>query len=174
MGNCQLGYFKKYLSDGTSICQQCYSKCLTCMNSAINCLDCKPNLRLDTSQGNGNCVPCLEGCMNCTLNGDCIGACKRRYFSKDNKTCSKCDITCSSCNGSTNEDCLSCEAGLLLTNGSCTGCSSRCLTCSAPTVCSSCRSGMILDKGQCRSTCPNKTYLVGSQCLPCYVTCATC
>lgn len=85
---CSIGFFQKNLRNLRLVCQACYPGCVECANAAINCVSCKPNFQLDTSQGNGNCVPCPTGCLTCNLAGECVGGCRPKFFSlDDNKTC---------------------------------------------------------------------------------------
>ena len=175
----------QYLSTQNS-CLGCDVSCLTC-NGGLNnnCLSCNPSLFLyhgtcigscpagSFQNSSTTCADCSNGCSSCTSLSFC-SACIQHYFLSANQ-CSICDASCLTCGGSLNTNCLSCNPGIYLYQGSCfascpTGSyqfsSTTCANC--PLSCSSCSS-----LSNC-AACNSAYYLSGVQCLSCNPSCLTC
>lgn len=117
--------------------------------------------------------------------------------------CAACDASCSTCDGATAGQCLSCPAGSFflqqqqgqpqgscvqqcpvgsfadVTNQRCASCHPSCAECSqgaAADQCTACPPGTpLLYQGRCLSQCPPRTYAgPASECLACDATCALC
>jgi hypothetical protein len=109
-----------------------------------------------------------------------------------NGVCYTCDPSCSSCNGSSANNCIICQPLYYKNNGFCVlncpstkfsfsnstcGCSVDCLTCNnaSPTYCTNCKnSSLIAFNGKCIATCPQYTYLSNTTCASCPSNCISC
>jgi len=84
------------------------------------------------------------------------------YMSPANSgNCLACDITCASCTGSANNQCLSCYTNSYLSGGRCYSCDGTCMNCTAPGPfgCSACAVGKyLIPNGACESFCPAPLY----------------
>ncbi|KAL4481587.1 hypothetical protein ABPG74_007676 [Tetrahymena malaccensis] len=113
---------------------QNFFTCQLCTN--LNCQECqKSDLNI--------CTSCKQSQF--LYKGDCIQSQPDSTYCQDNK-CYDCDISCSSCNGPSNNNCITCKAGTNRslvgtqclcnegyyedTSKTCSQCSSTCLTCS--------------------------------------------
>ncbi|KAL4508729.1 hypothetical protein ABPG73_006115, partial [Tetrahymena malaccensis] len=123
--------------------------------------------------------------------GDCIQSQPDSTYCQDNK-CYDCDISCSSCNGPSNNNCITCKAGTNRslvgtqclcnegyyedTSKTCSQCSSTCLTCSGPSdkECLTCKNYMY--QNTCYDNPPSGTYCdpTTKQCNKCDQTCLAC
>ncbi|KAL4493947.1 hypothetical protein ABPG72_021964 [Tetrahymena utriculariae] len=142
------------------VCQNCDSSCATCSGPAnTNCLSCSGSNFLDSTTNS-----CVTTCPNGT------------YKNTTNNKCSPCDPTCTTCNGPSNSQCLSCTLPKYYQSS--TGqCVDNC-NLNYKTNCLSCSGSQFLDSAtnSCVTTCPNGTYqnLSNNQCSPCDPTCTTC
>ena len=83
-----------YYVDTNNNCGLCDSTCSTCNGAATtNCLTCNPS---------GS----TKYYMN--SNTTCITSCPLGYYGDANNDCKLCDSTCSTCDGSTATNCLTC------------------------------------------------------------------
>lgn len=143
----------------------CDPSCATCSGTAnTDCTSC--NQGFDHSNGmctsncpnhtypkNGECLACASSCTQCINSSTECTECTAPLVLK-NSAC--CDVSCATCSGTTNMDCLTCPDGTYLKNNQCLACSSPCATC-------------MTDDVTCHS-CLNNLSLVGSKC--CHPTCA--
>jgi hypothetical protein len=198
----------------SSECKQCPPGCNACNKN--NCIGCTNGLKLKGSECVKECGPgyfdniitcekCLDGncdtcspasvCKKCQANmylvestNTCVVVCPDgSYTNKEKGVCSKCDVGCSSCDGTAK--CKSCDKGLFLYNGVCnqscpqgfsalTGackqCSSGCVDCPNNTdVCESCSNSNLYNK-KCISECPRGTYTLNNKCIDCDRRCEEC
>ncbi len=96
---CPKGYFYNYDSDpDKNSCKKCNDKCNTC---AVN----NPDV----------CITCSEAMPLFILErNSCVNKCPEGFYADfKNMQCMKCDANCKSC-ANTNNNCLSCDKGLLL------------------------------------------------------------
>lgn len=77
-------------------------------------------------------------------------------------SCTDCDLSCATCDGSFETHCLTCYPGAYLTDDDepvCADCDSNCDECSGEaTTCTACAVDWILYDGTCVSACPDGTY----------------
>ncbi|EAR95046.2 TNFR/NGFR cysteine-rich region family protein (macronuclear) [Tetrahymena thermophila SB210] len=136
--NCNSNQFK----DNGS-CTDCDASCAACSGAdANNCLKCSGSLFL-----NQNTNTCVSSCPD------------SYYQNTSNNTCSKCDITCATCNGGTSSNCLTCNSQFIYQKST-----SKCI--------SSCPSGQYLNTNtnnceQCDATCLNCVGGSKNQCVDC-------
>jgi proprotein convertase subtilisin/kexin type 5 len=96
-------------------CGACHGDCGSCSggNTASDCLSCSDSSKILASH------PAKGPCTACGLN----------KFKSDVKTCSNCDSSCQTCQGTTLNDCLACPFGFINANhpaiGSCAACGSN-------------------------------------------------
>ena len=146
----------------------CDSSCQTCYGTqTTNCLSCNQNTILYENQ----CIipGCSENCGYCvtnvTVNVSLISSicksCKLGYFLSP--SCLACSSTCQTCNGLTENDCLSCNNGFYLNKNTntCDACYFSCFQCYGPQL------------GSC-SSCIEGYFQLESACHPCNETCKTC
>lgn len=117
---CSKGYF---ISNGG--CSNCIAQCDVCVNSNT-CSVCSTPFILV----NGSCCP--AGCSGCN-SAKCLGCYSGYLF--DGTKCNACPLSCGGC-----------------PNGMCNNvpsCSSGCLVCTSPSLCTKCSEGFYLDKGGC-------------------------
>ncbi|VBB28142.1 unnamed protein product [Acanthocheilonema viteae] len=91
--------------------------------------------------GNGPrmCVKCIDY----NVDGKCSNICPTEGFYMVNKNCSKCHPQCKTCNGSTEQDCITCR-NVRIQQG---------------------------NKWECLAECPAIHYFDGNECLPCDTAC---
>ena len=145
------------------------------------------------NKGNNTCMSCDSSCNNCTgagpsqcstcngtlllvqnLTGSyCIVSCNPIGYTQSSTTCLSCDLTCYTCNSTSNSDCTSCPNGTFLTKNyclyvcppatfpnttlsKCMSCDGSCTFCFGPTIdnCTGCITGMVLYNFTCTLTCP--------------------
>lgn len=119
--------------------------------------------------------------------------CERGFYACSLTPATACSSSCSSCSGSANY-CLTCNNGLLASNGSCVSscpsntfsssgtcvtCHPDCATCSGGSFsqCSSCNKNLpVLTNGRCLATCSQNQYFdtTSSTCQSCDGSCASC
>ncbi|XP_033109451.1 proprotein convertase subtilisin/kexin type 5-like [Anneissia japonica] len=151
------------------------------------------------------CPPLCQECSNnlCTKCNDgytlYYGGClsnncdAKKYF--NGTDCKDCDVTCETCLGPSNADCLTCLSGNLLKNGLCVSncpegsykvessdecgeCHPTCRNCDGPSQydCLKCQNDMYMSfDNSCHNECPPGFYYDSeSDCQPCDKTCRTC
>ncbi|KAH9010792.1 insulin-like growth factor binding protein [Lactarius pseudohatsudake] len=150
----------------------------TTASNGTQCASCAPGFFLD---GNGNCAICQLGCQQCADGSGICVACKQGFTQNANDrtkcdavqsvtttgtvcpdgsfsngaTCQPCSPSCSTCSGSTSNDCIVCGNGQFSLAGSCVptdsngvcagssmiannnkhecdGCPSKCTSCGIP------------------------------------------
>ena len=160
------------------ICLPCDESCKTCSDiSNTDCITCfEPN----TIQS-GKCVPPNP---NCTVDDGKVLV---------NNECLPCDESCKTCNGISNQDCLSCNPPLVLSGSACVTpinctdgevqianecypCDETCKTCSGITSsdCIECIDGYEKDGDECVPVCETYEYKLNGVCYPCDKDCETC
>lgn len=88
-----------YYSSTDNICMKCINNCETCESSSI-CISCQNNYFF--------------------YNKTCTNLCPDGYYSDiSSKTCLKCDVSCQSCYGQSNDKCMKCTNGYFKKNSSC-------------------------------------------------------
>ncbi|XP_015590676.1 furin-like protease 2 isoform X3 [Cephus cinctus] len=159
---------------------------------------------------NNTCVPCEANCASCQDRPDrctscehhlvmhenkCYAACPLYTYETQDYNCAPCHSTCETCNGTSDNQCISCRPGLFSLDGSCRSscpagysadkkrrecvpCPPGCATC-ATSSCTSCIEGWSLNKkGLCapetRARCDSSEYFEDGHCRPCHSTCETC
>ncbi|EAR91964.2 transmembrane protein, putative (macronuclear) [Tetrahymena thermophila SB210] len=156
---CNTGYFPS-----SNQCSQCDNSCLTCKGSSSN-----------------NCLSCKDGYYFYTDTTTCSQTCNIQggYFATQN-TCSPCNKTCSTCNGLSNTQCITCATGLYKYGGdnlckvcptnsnqgkvsNCQSSKQQCLynnqtkNYELTDVCSICNQGYTLSNNTCVQICPLTT-----------------
>lgn len=151
----------RFVDQSITGCLACSSACVSCVDSADNCLKCKiqlatgkcastcPDGSFNTTTG--VCVPCHSDCATCSgpsfnhclkcpperpvfNNGRCLRTCdnKNQFFDHSTSSCQVCDPSCSSCSGP--GQCLACsDSSAVLKNGKCL--STNCLVLSGLGMC---------------------------------------
>ncbi|EAR91963.2 transmembrane protein, putative (macronuclear) [Tetrahymena thermophila SB210] len=171
---CQISQGQYYDSSAKK-CTNCFLNCLQCTNSS-NCQLCKPGYYPNSnqcSQCNNQCLTCngpnQNNCLSCnsglylyTNNSTCQPTCNTAggYFINQN-TCSPCDQTCATCNGSSSTQCITCATGYYKY-----GADNLCKTCppnSTQTVLSNCQSSSL----QCLLNNQTKKYELTNVCSVC-------
>lgn len=180
----------------------CGSKCTSCQI---------PNFSVASIMSQVQCTGCLPGYV--LSQEACVQSCPSSTFLSptDNLTCTgslthncafpacslilatACSSSCSSCSGNANY-CLTCNNGLLASNGSCVSscpsntfsssgacvtCHPDCATCSGGSFnqCTSCNKNLpVLTNGRCLATCSQSQYFdtTSSACQSCDGSCASC
>lgn len=112
--DCSLCIELHYLNPETKSCMQCDESCIKSCSGATSsdCEECKEGWE---RSDNGTCVDLDE----CSIDKDkCKGStyCVNEIGSF---SCKECDPSCDGCTGSTGEDCIACNTGYELINGSC-------------------------------------------------------
>jgi proprotein convertase subtilisin/kexin type 5 len=171
-----------YANSFARSCLACLIPCLTCSNSATNCLTCV------TSGGKYLLL----------YNNQCYSTCPVLTFT-NGSACLACDTVtakCATCNGTTS-NCTSCNSGDYLSQPGSGTCVATCTnspyllqdvqngvcvqTCPSNMItnpnntCTVCSSGYI-SGGACTGTCPAQTYpdTTLKACMPCHANCSSC
>lgn len=161
-------------------CLPCSFACLTCTNSATNCLSCHPGSFLQYNQClstcsvgyfqfNNACSPCSYPCATCSLSPLNCTSCQSLYIYFQSSCISLCPTTYYS----TNNSCQPCRYP-------CRTCQTNYISLTTSAYCLSCVSNSAtvyyLDSGACVTKCPENSY--GDQstlaCRPCIFPCLTC
>ncbi|KAL4462387.1 hypothetical protein ABPG72_009214 [Tetrahymena utriculariae] len=165
----------QYYDFSTKTCMTCFQNCLQC-TSSTNCQLCKPGYSPNSNQ----CSPCNNSCLTCngpnsnnclscnsglylyTSNSTCQQTCNTGggYFANQN-TCSPCDQTCSTCNGSYSTQCITCTTGLYKFGGD--NLCKACPTTSTQTNISNCQNS----QQQCLYNNQTKSYELTGVCSIC-------
>lgn len=100
-----------------------------------------------------------------------------------------CHSTCETCQGGTENSCLTCAPPLLLQDGGCVAvcgagvyqeagrcapCLHACTACVSRLNCTACAPGLRLQSGECRASCAPGYYSDRGLCSKCYLSCQTC
>jgi hypothetical protein len=219
--NCVCSSGIGYFLGPNDTCQACDSKCRACNALSTTCTSCKASLTLmegvctcsqnylQLSTATMECLPnpCTGLCKRCSINGsqcslcgdnaspDATGCVCNAGFYLSQNTCLPCHLSCATCSGALETNCLTCKDQLTLTSGACPcpaktyrdtldgrcrACHSTCDTCSGPklTDCLTCRPGTIApvqqSDGSCR--CPSKSFWNAQTllCEACNAKCAEC
>ncbi|XP_044019968.1 furin-like protease 2 isoform X2 [Aphidius gifuensis] len=157
------------------------------------------------------CVPCPPGCDNCATEEctSCIDGwslnkkklcspisrskCQQNEYYDNSNTCKLCHDSCETCDGSNDNNCISCLSPYLLEGRKCISqcddgfyseaqslrticspCLHTCKTCVSRLNCTACQDGLQLQSGECRSTCAQGYYSDRGTCSKCYLSCKTC
>ncbi|CAG9331567.1 unnamed protein product [Blepharisma stoltei] len=183
-----------YLDAANYYCRPCDSSCATCNGkNANNCLTCPSAGTIYFTSDNkclSSCTPQYNFYNTTSVRYECISTCpnKHYYITADLTSCLPCDSTCLTCNGSANNNCLSCDMTGTYPyktpdNYCVSSCPSNlykntlgtemlCVTDCGPTYLNFQDSQGVL---QCVSSCPVNHYYVNSgYCKPCDSTCLTC
>jgi len=173
-GVCQNNCPSGMVADKDNVCVSCKDK---------NCNKCDAN---DLSK----CSQCNNGYL---LQPDltCNSKCPAKYYNHLNERClpcsNNCDICrnekeCTVCSGKMvldqNNMCTDkCEKGYVEVQGKCVKCKDKnCAKCQSndQAICEVCLPGFYLYKGECVSSCPEKTFALGSNCVNCDANCLKC
>lgn len=188
--NCNNGY---YMQDNK--CVRCESGCEIC-ESYHQCKQCKNGFYLHDNNGDMDCEPCSEGCMDCNNeNHDCT-KCFPGFYEATQGTsgklkCMPCSQNCQSCEKTTGHPCTQCFEGYYPDNNKCAKCQLPCSSCSSETECTKCVNGYLLEGTSCKTpcspecqscektannclTCHSGYQLSGSTCIQCPTGCKTC
>ena len=150
--NCTKCADDKVLTDGACVTPNCVS-----WDYVFDEVDGRCNGDCDCD-GSRRCSP-DKYCQECD---DLVRSFPSIYNADD---CPVCNTTCWTCNGPNADDCLSCDKGLVLVNGTCVPCDDSCAECIGVTDsdCTKCNSPLELVNSQCVPPQP-----------PCDCTCLTC
>ena len=160
--------------------------CSPCTDFVPDCLTCSET---------GQCFSCGNGAR--LFNNTCVAECPARYYNNAG-VCARCDSTCLSCNGQTENDCLTCDitrvldtrdsrsecvdacangfAAVQQNNGQlrCEACETPCTRCLGNvSFCTKCTQGVAND-GACVTACPVTRLAVDGLCQDCQGDCYTC
>ncbi|KAL4480121.1 hypothetical protein ABPG74_020637 [Tetrahymena malaccensis] len=175
--NCQACLINQgqYYDTSSKTCGSCLQNCLQCTSSS-NCQLCKPGYYPNSNQcspcnsscltcngpNSNNCLSCTNGLYFYTSNSTCQQTCNTvgGYFVNQN-TCSPCDNSCATCNGSSSTQCITCASGFYKYGGD-----SLCKSCpvlSTQTTVSNCQSSQL----QCLYNSQTKNYELTGVCSIC-------
>lgn len=191
--SCEEGYWK---SKELESCEPCHASCKTCSGGNQNnqCTSCITSFYIKNNyceQCSSNCLECKNTAEQCVVCHDkyyldlrylnCVASCPdETWKSSIDLKCVVCDVSCKTCSGSSDNNCLSCPEKKYLTEGKCvavcldgffsdnnlkkcTVCHSSCKTClgSSLSDCSLCFSNTYflkineeLNIGSCYIECP--------------------
>lgn len=179
VSDCPIGFYKNSL---TYVCSNCHISCLSCSGELMNeCLTCNTGFNLINNE--------------CRLIEPISIECDTGFYRNiiDN-VCNLCHLTCESCIGPLETDCVSCNnlfpflyIGTCITKcpnsyysakGICESCDPACISCSGPlkTNCLQCLNGNFLENGICVTKC-SETYWINNDtltCEKCINPCLTC
>ena len=150
-GSCAIGYSNA----ANGACITCSYPCVTCTSTG-SCATCSNPYYILTPSSNGTCFAAtVSNCLsyNATNSTMCLGCATSYTLNTTNNTCNfLCNTVCATCSGSNSSQCLTCPAGTLFANNTCTLCATGCSSCNA-TVCLGCLDGFYLITGECKN-CP--------------------
>lgn len=181
---CPKGY---YANPNTGLCELC--------PVGLFCIACDYN----TTSLAPYCTSCRYGYYYQSSSYTCLSSCNSsQYKNSWNNSCDLCEVSCQTCNGPSDSNCLSCPTNVkYLLNGTggyclnacpsvgyvplgnnCERCDVTCNTCNgvSSSQCAVCKSGYYLSSGYCRYICPNGTFpdSVTGNCSTCHITCSYC
>ncbi|KAM4634072.1 proprotein convertase subtilisin/kexin type 5 [Polymixia lowei] len=157
---------------------------------------CDPECSEDGCEGPGpqQCVTCIHFFLKFKNNTrSCVSECPAGFWG-DRRRCKRCYSSCESCTGSRSNQCISCQPGHHLTEGTntctagcgdnyyldhdantCRKCSENCLKCTSSSICTECKPGTSLQGNRCQRSCgPGFYNEQENTCQPCHQACATC
>uniref|UniRef100_A0A4W3IY08 Proprotein convertase subtilisin/kexin type 5b n=1 Tax=Callorhinchus milii TaxID=7868 RepID=A0A4W3IY08_CALMI len=161
-------------------CERCHFSCATCAGQGQeSCTRCAPSFYME----DWRCV------LSCS-----VGYFLDQPYENAEKTCRRCDPSCSTCIGHGERNCSTCPSGYNLEDGACVlgtvckdgeyidekekcqQCDFVCDKCSGPgeDKCISCVVTRLLDEGHCVLSCPIGKFQINVQCHRCHHTCRAC
>ncbi|EWS76002.1 zinc finger lsd1 subclass family protein (macronuclear) [Tetrahymena thermophila SB210] len=211
-----------YIDKSIQFCNKCpqEKKCQKC-NNDLKCTECQSGLYLFNQdnciscgegyfQNGKNCFKCTENCQICAdqnkckkcsqnfylFNGgaSCIPCNSQGQFQQSD-TCQLCDVSCSKCQGMTQNDCLECKDskqfsykgkceacsrdGVFQNGRQCFDCAQNCKSCTGVEIekCTQCIDTFSFQQDKKCIICPtqDKYFIDGNNfCLKCHDTCQTC
>ncbi|XP_043658322.1 furin-like protease 2 isoform X2 [Drosophila teissieri] len=192
--------------------------CLTCAPAHLHvidlavCLQFCPDGYFENSR-NRTCVPCEPNCASCQDHPEyctscdhhlvmhehkCYSACPLDTYETEDNKCAFCHSTCATCNGPTDQDCITCRSSRYAWQNKCLiscpdgfyadkkrlecmPCQEGCKTCTSNGVCSECLQNWTLNKrDKCivsgSEGCSESEFfsLSEGQCRPCHASCGSC
>ncbi|EAR93938.2 H-type lectin domain protein (macronuclear) [Tetrahymena thermophila SB210] len=165
-----------YCLNNPKVCYDCDSTCLTCQDSATNCLKCVSPLYLyqnkcssSIQQGtycdeNHICLACNQSCSTCINNANLCTSCINGYYFYNN-ICTKDQPNQTYCKQSLSQQYQKCFS-----------CDMKCKKCSGPfyNQCSECLNNYYFYKNSCYIDQPEQTTCQNYKCQPCFNLCQTC
>ncbi|XP_017055608.1 furin-like protease 2 isoform X2 [Drosophila ficusphila] len=192
--------------------------CLTCAPAHLHvidlavCLQFCPDGYFENSR-NRTCVPCEPNCASCQDHPEfctscdhhlvmhenkCYSACPLDTYETEDNKCAFCHSTCATCNGPTDQDCITCRSSRYAWQNKCLiscpdgfyadkkrlecmPCQEGCRTCTSNGVCSECLENWTLKKrDKCilsgSESCSESEFFSQTEghCSPCHETCGSC
>ncbi|KAM9742841.1 proprotein convertase subtilisin/kexin type 5b isoform 1-T1 [Menidia menidia] len=172
-----------YYNGHRRTCEICHRACATCAGTGIEA-----------------CTKCADGYF--LEDWRCVLTCSPGYYfseqTSDNgqvqRSCKKCDVSCSECLGPGERNCSNCVSGYNLESGVCVVstickdgeymsphgkchlCDATCQQCTGPESedCTSCPAHRLFDEGRCVIRCQAGHYPMGGRCNLCHHTCQEC
>ena len=151
------------------VCQNCDPACFMCNGTtATDCIECD-----------------VTGPTPLLQNQACVASCSAGFVLADQFYCDPCHFECATCDGTAQNNCLTCNTGsdhrlysttskrcfsacpdgTFESGSSCMDCNANCATCGgSASTCLSCSPGNFLYNAQCFSSCPSGTTPSGSIC----------
>ncbi|KZC04039.1 Furin-like protease 2 [Dufourea novaeangliae] len=193
---------------GQDSCLSCAPAHLRVTDLAV-CLQQCPEGYYENTE-NSTCVPCEANCASCQDRPDkctscehhlvmyenkCYAACPLYTYETQDYNCALCHSTCETCNGTAENQCISCRSGLFSLNGTCRAscpagysadkkrrecvpCPPGCATCATSTCTRCIDDWSINEEGLCapeqRDRCDTSEYYESGHCKPCHTSCKTC
>lgn len=219
---CGEGFFP---DTDSSVCSPCHPTCRKCTGSAAtNCSDCKAHAALtvgicvcvsgyfgtaDACSCEATCLVCasagISGCSSCYPNASLLSGtapsscvCGLGWFgSPDSTNCQPCHVTCKTCDGVSETNCLTCfdNAVISVANPNacvcdsmhlpdpdatnCATCHFTCVDCALPSIdaCTICHpNAHVFEPPPGPCICDDGFFPLtdSTDCQPCHVTCSTC
>ncbi|EAS00824.2 zinc finger lsd1 subclass family protein (macronuclear) [Tetrahymena thermophila SB210] len=161
----------------------CYVTCptTTYIDQNRECHDCDASCATCGGPNNTDCITCPPGKLLYNNGGwTCVSNCPATNYYSDGTKCQKCDSSCLTCFGGSNNNCQTCNAGVFLYQNQCLAscpsntfvsgnpqtmickqclkCDAGCLTCKGPlsTNCLACQTGKYLFQDNSCQTCNPK------------------
>ncbi|XP_038647741.1 extracellular matrix protein FRAS1 [Scyliorhinus canicula] len=164
-------------------CQACRHPCRTCVGPRqFDCTNCLKLEEVIQIHQDGHRIP----------HGECVTDCKPHFYVNSEKVCTECHSTCTSCTGSSPQNCTACSPpralyeskclhtcpeGFYHQDNVCYSCYPFCKQCNGPSDsdCLACHPHVTLLDGYCRTRCDEGQYLnqVG-YCVDCQPQCKHC
>lgn len=201
-------------------CETCagagQDSCLTCAPAHLHVTDLAVCLQVCPegyyeNYDNKTCVPCEANCASCQDRPDyctscdhhlvmhehkCYSSCPVHTYETEDYNCASCHSSCSTCNGSSESQCITCRSGRFAFDGKClnscpagyygdkkrqecVACPRGCATCSSNGFCLTCKDNWTKNKkGKCiangSDNCDESEYNDNGHCHSCHSTCETC
>ncbi|XP_017011802.3 furin-like protease 2 isoform X4 [Drosophila takahashii] len=192
--------------------------CLTCAPAHLHvidlavCLQFCPDGYFENSR-NRTCVPCEPNCASCQDHPEfctscdhhlvmhenkCYSACPLDTYETEDNKCAFCHSTCATCNGPTDQNCITCRSSRYAWQNKCLiscpdgfyadkkrlecmPCQEGCKTCTSNGFCSECLQNWTLNKSdKCivagSEVCSESEFFsrTEGQCSPCHASCGSC